>query len=118
MYKAIIPTQIVEAGDMSADITSENTHVMSMDNVMYHLEWSGAAPVGTVYIQALLGKDPRDPNAKWVNLEDLAFALSGNNGLQQIKLEKISFPFCRLFFDFTSGTGTLNAWVMGKGAGG
>jgi hypothetical protein len=118
VYKAITPTQIIEAGSMGADIYSETTHILSMDVAMYHVEWSGTAPVGTLYVQALLGKDPREPNAKWVNIEDLSFPLSGNTGVEQINLERICFPFIRLFYDSTSGVGTMNAWVMGKGQGG
>lgn len=111
---------------MAASIISAPTILQSLTRVSYALTWAGAAPVGTVSVEA---SDDVTLDAvggianpgTWNPIPfDLAGALvtsiplSGNSGNGYIDIDGIGAYATRLRYTRTSGTGTLGVIVNGK----
>jgi hypothetical protein len=112
---------LIQAESMGADITSQVVDIRYMDNVALQLVWTGDA-VGPFEVQGSLDfVPPPQPGGTpvnagtWVDLTlSPAPAAAGSADSALIDLNQLSFPFVRVFFDRTSGTGTLNGYVSGK----
>lgn len=120
------PYHVIEDGDMSADITSSATILQSLSGASYSLSWSGTSPVGELFVQVSndysLNPDGSVGNAgTWTgltlsvdgNLED-SVSITGNSGTRYLNLTGVMAYAVRIFYDRTSGTGTLNAVIVGK----
>ncbi len=120
------PFPVIVNGDMANDITSAVTVLQSITAVSYSLSWSGSTPIGTAEIQLSndysLNPDGSVDNAgTWVTGElSLAGApvssipITGNTGTAFIDVEQTAAYAIRLFFNSASGTGTMQATIMGK----
>jgi hypothetical protein len=111
---------------MSADITSQVIVLQSLSGASYSLSWSGSSPVGDVIVE---GSNDYSIDAQgnvsnagtWIPLElnyggqaVTAIPLSGNTGKGLIDITKTMIYAIRVFYDRTSGTGTLNVVFNGK----
>lgn len=111
--------QIVTAGDLSADITSLYVPIEYNFGVGMQAVWTGTSPVGVLKIQGTCDDtdagraDAADLN--WTDLSGTNYALSGNAGSFIYQLNDLTLSAVRLFYDFTSGTGTLNVVSVTKG---
>jgi hypothetical protein len=109
----------LDATSMGADITSEPTDVRYTDNIGIQLIFTGT-PAGLFYVQGSI--DPlaeTDPaSAAWSNL---AFSTTpeatGAAGNHLINLNQIPYTKIRLFYDRTSGSGALTAYVVKRAIG-
>jgi hypothetical protein len=123
----IKPFQVVVNGDMSANITSTPTIISNLSRLSYGISWSGTSPVGTLSVQAsndyALNPDGRTAaNAgTWNTLTFMSggsavqsIAVSGNTGNGFIDIGPCGAYALRLVYTKTSGTGTLQATVVGK----
>lgn len=106
-------------GDMSGDLTSSVTNIEFIDNVGLQLNFSGS-PVGIFSVQVSIDytQDSQGvvSNAgNWISipLNPIPAATGSANNIY-IDLNQLSAPWVRVFYDFTSGTGTLNSLICGK----
>jgi hypothetical protein len=93
--------------------------------VNYQVTWTGTSPVGTLAVEAsndcVVDSQGGVSGGTWNPVPlDLAgvsvtsIPISGNSGKGMIDLDGIGAYAVRLVYDATSGTGTLNATVVGK----
>lgn len=105
---------MIDAGDLSGNLTSEIVNVQNMDKGSVHLSWAGASPVGVVTVQARNGA-----NDAWFNLSmGSAIAISGSSGDHQLIFNEMPFTDIRLQYTSTSGTGSMDAIITLKQTGG
>lgn len=113
------PTKIIDAGDLSANITSSEINVENLDKGSIHLDWTGSTPVGVITVEARNQntQDNTDTNP-WITLDlGTPINISGNTGNHQLIFNELPFTKLRLKFAFGSGTGTLNATATMKTVG-
>lgn len=102
--------QFITDGDLSADYTSSTLPIQFLHNIGIELVYTGT-PTGVVYVQATIN------GTNWDSLttDPDPISLSGSAGSLKINLTQVPYAKLRIFYDRTSGTGTLNAWWMAKG---
>lgn len=97
---------------INGDKTSLETHVKPLDTVFFQVEWSASTAVGVIKVQIPYDK----VNDLWVDLDFASpLAVSGASGSFSIKLREVPFSRVRLQYVSTSGSGTLSAFILGKG---
>jgi len=120
--QVIKPYQVVTNGDMSqSSITSSITNIQGLDNTGYQLNFTGT-PTGTFSVQVSMDYQPgTSPNSQpanagnWISLPlSPAITASGAGDVAYIDLNQLSTPYIRLVYTRTSGTGTLQAFVVSK----
>lgn len=109
----------INAVSMGADITSVVTDVTMVDNIGIYVKWTSANAIGVLSIQGSINWDAHLSLGDW---EDLTFdpALTqpnSDNGDYLININQFPYPFIRVFYDRTSGTGTLSTWICTKSVG-
>lgn len=118
----IVPQQVLKDGDMSlSSLTTSYTNIQGLDNVGYQVVFTGA-PVGTFSVQISADYQPgKSPNSNpinagnWITLPlSPAITASGSGDAAFIDLNQLGAPWIRLVYTKTSGTGTLQAYVMAK----
>lgn len=119
------PTPVITNASMAADITSLPTLLPQLTYGSYEVSWSGTSPVGTVSLQGSdsysLNPDGTTNNAGiWTTLEVqlngavvTTIPVSGNTGSILIEF-KTGLNAVRVFYDFASGVGTMNALINAK----
>jgi len=119
--KNLIPKiKLISQGDMSSDITSPATDIRYVDNISIQLNFTGS-PVGTFSIQGSLDYSPGlsdDPVANpgtWVDLT-LSATPTASGAADQILIDmnQVPFPYIRVKYDATSGTGALDYLLLAK----
>jgi hypothetical protein len=119
-YNLLNPVHIVVAQSMTGNITSAAVEVKQQDNIGVQLNWTGT-PTGTFgvqvsmdYYQDLEGNIVNPGN--WTALPlNPAILATGSPNTAYIDLNQLSTPYVRVTYTATSGTGTLDAFVNGKG---
>lgn len=116
---ALLKFQTVTSGDMSGDITSAVTNIQFLDNVGIQLNFAGT-PTGNFFVQISADYE-QDAQGNVVNAGNwISLTLSpspvasGSADNIYIDITQISAPWIRVFYDRTSGTGTLNAFITAK----
>jgi hypothetical protein len=104
---ALLPYKIIDAGDMSGNLTSSVTDIQYMDNICMELVWTGT-PTGSFSVEGSLTGD------NWIAISLTPSAPSGSAGSALLDMNQLSFPKIRIVYTATSGSGTLNAWIGGK----
>jgi hypothetical protein len=116
----------INAGDMSASITSPASRIKYDDNIVYSLIWSnGVGLSGNFSFEVSVDHVETDAGVvtKAGTWEDLGVVgtdsnppiVSGASGHHTISMNQIPAPFIRCKWNRTGGTGTLNVFVAGKG---
>lgn len=123
------PYQVIDDGNMADDVTSDVTVIQKISLISYTVSWSGSSPSGTLAIQISndykLGPDGSVSNAgNWSSVPfngsgaatpALTLSVSGNTGTANLSTVHSNSAYAvRLFYDRTSGTGTLQAHICGK----
>jgi len=110
--------QVITAGDMSANVTGPATNISYLDNVAMQLNFTGT-PTGTFSVEGSL--DHKEYNGQIVNAGNfipLSLATtpvaSGAAGQILLDLNQLSFPYIRIVYTRTSGTGSLDAFISAK----
>lgn len=113
--KVLEPKKIITAGDMSADVTSSVVEIKGINDLAVQLIFTGS-PTGTFYIQSSVDYGINGASATWaaVTTSPATISASGSGSNHLISLEGYSFPWVRVFYDFSSGTGSLDAYISGK----
>lgn len=116
---ALLKFQNINAGDMSANITSVVTNIQFLDNVGVELDWTGT-PTGTVNVQVSVSyaqdAEGNVTNAgTWNNVAlNPSISIAGSAGSQYIDLNQLAAPWVRIVYTFSSGTGALNGYISAK----
>lgn len=107
--------KIIDAQSMGADVTSSVTNIQVIDNVGIQISFTTSDAVGTFYVQISADYDAHLGTGTWINLDLSSTPTAASaNADYYLDLNQLSAPWIRLFYDRTSGTGTLNAYITGK----
>lgn len=96
---------------MAADITSDAVQIKWEDNVGIHAVWTGT-PTGVLSVQISL--DPVELGWETIVFSPAADQPSGAAGSNFYDLNQTGGAYVRLFYDATSGAGTLKAKISAK----
>jgi hypothetical protein len=121
---AILPFQLFtdEAIDDFSDLKSVPINIQFMDNVGFQVEWTGD-PVGVISVQFSLNYVPGQPHQNkpanagtWYDLTfDPALAQpAGAAGGYGINCNQVPYPWLRLSYVGSGGSGVFNAWTTAK----
>ena len=94
---------------MTASITSEAVNVQSMTRVAIQAIYTGS-PVGSLKLQAANSLTSQT----WTDVSNSTVAVSAA-GNQLWNVSDIGYALIRVVYTFTSGSGTLEVIVSGKG---
>lgn len=118
--KNILKFQNITSGNMaSASITSTVSNIQHLDNIGIQLQWTGV-PVGTFAIQvsADYAQDIEGNvtnTGTWTTLTlGPGISAAGSADNAYVDLNQLSSPWIRVVYTKTSGTGTLNGYIVGK----
>lgn len=101
---------MIDAGDMSDDITSEVVNVINMDKASIHISWSGTSVDGELTVEARNGD-----NDDWYELDmNSVIAVDSDTGGHQIIFNELPFTDIRLNYVRTAGTGSMDAYISMK----
>lgn len=97
--------QPIAAVSMVANIDSGWIDLSDVNGYCVHAIWVGA-PVGNVVIQASLDK---------TNTKDLSTTAGGGaDGAVFSNVDGVHYPFIKVIYSYTSGTGSLTVNISGK----
>ena len=107
------------AANITSDQTSGALDMRGSTRLALQAIVSGTATlVGPIYVQGSMDYVDASASGTWTTLEDssgnaitAATLASGAAGYSDGGVTEITWPFVRFFFDFTSGAGTITAYV-------
>lgn len=106
--------KMMDADTMAADITSDVVEVSQMDSAAILVEWTATTPNGVLEVYARHGDA-----GTWYLLDfNSTITVTATNSFVQILLNSLPFTHVKLFYDRTSGTGSMTATITAKTAGG
>jgi hypothetical protein len=114
-------TNLIVAGDMSANITSTGINLISIYAYSIQATWTGSAPVGVFSLQG--SNDAGDVGSGqgvsqpiyWTTIASSNQSISGGPGSILYDVTECSYRWVRLIYIFSSGAGTLRAVINTKG---
>lgn len=116
-------TALASAQSLGASFNTNATIIDYMDNCSYQINATTSDAVGTFKVQASLDYEAGNSlnNARTGNWVDLTLSgtpsLSSANDNIIINLNQVPFRAIRLVYTRTSGTGTVDIYVMNKSIG-
>ena len=110
------PFKVIDAGDMSADITqSRPTKVRQLDYVKLDIQWSGGPVNGEIKVEVA---DQFEKSGTITTYQELDFttpiSLTGSSGSHQVIILVVAFDLLRVRYVRTSGSGDLDVTIFGK----
>lgn len=96
---------VISAGDMSSDITSPSLDIAEVGGFAVHNIWTGS-PTGNIIVQA------SNDDSNWFNVDTQAAGGSAGNDI--VNIDGAHYRYVRVFYDATSGSGSLNSYISGK----
>jgi hypothetical protein len=107
----IQPYKIIDATSMGANFQTNAIDISNVDDISIVYEWSGASCVGTLYVLVRNGE-----TSPWSTLDiQPVAAIATNSGNNNIQITNVSFKEIALQYTRSAGTGTISAWLTGKG---
>lgn len=106
--------RILDAGDLSGNVTSEPFDTYYLTGFSFAFQWSGD-PVGKIRLEATNREYKDIQNAFWLYIPDSEFILSGTPGKFELNVSLVQFRHVRFVYERTSGSGQLSAEFIGKG---
>jgi hypothetical protein len=116
----LTPFPVITDGDMTTTITSEVSIIQNTSRISYDINWTGTAPVGTIFAQAsntyaLNAAGQVSEAGDWISIPlSVVPAVSGDTGTGFIDIQGIAAYAVRIQYVPTSGSGVLNATITGK----
>jgi len=110
----------IEAGDMSqATVTSEAINIQGMDDIGVQGRIVSGTPTGTLGVEISANYDQHLGTGNWVAITQTTPAIpvaitTGSPADIYIDLTLLSAPWIRIVYTKTSGTGSLDAYIVGK----
>jgi len=110
-YSKFINTHLIKDGDLSADITSEEISTENIDKLNVHVAWTGTSPVGSLIFQGTV-----DKGTTWHDIGVTEPTITGASGAEFLIVDSADMCWTnmRVFWDFTSGVGTVQCWIHAK----
>lgn len=112
MSKQFLASTVISSGTMTGTtvVTSKSVDASFVDNLSVQFVWTGTSVSGTLACQ--VSNDGVTYSTYTVTLPTISSS-NGGNGIAVFQ----AFPYKFLRFTYTNsaGTGTLNAYVVGKG---
>lgn len=110
---------ITDGSMASATVTSLATDIRYLDNIGLQLNWSGS-PVGTFAVQVSADYEQDQfgnvvAAGNWIPLTLSPSPSTAAGSPIYIDLTQLSAPWIRVVYTKTSGSGTLNAYIVAKG---
>ena len=98
---------IIVDGNLGADITSDEIKSENLDKLNVFVSWTGSSPVGSLIVQGSVD------GSTWSDIGVTEPTITGASGSGFVICDssKVCWKRMRLFWDFTSGTGTVQAWI-------
>ena len=100
-----INKQIFNAVVLTQDRTSEVIDISELIGFAVHSIWTGT-PVGNIIIQA------SNDGSNFVDIDTQA--AGGAAGQDLVNIDRAHYRYVRVFYDFSSSTGTLTTYLSGK----
>jgi hypothetical protein len=114
MKKVLKKAKVINAGDMSGNLTSSAVDIEFLDNIGVQFNFTGT-PTGTFDVQISMDYNTQTGAGNWISLVfSTAPAASGSANQIYIDMNQMSAPYMRVKYTATSGTGSLDAFVCGK----
>lgn len=101
---------LLSAGDMSGNLTSNEVDVGFKHNVAFHLIFTGS-PTGTFYVDGSLDKE----NWEALSFDPTNILAEGSAGSHLLDLPFVSWPYLRVRYVASSGSGSLKILFGCKG---
>ena len=93
---------VIEAGDLSGNLTSAITDCEQMDRISYTGVWSGTGVSGAVKVFK------SDDKVNWSEMPmNATLTLSGTSGDFLLECTEVNFKYIKLTYTFSTGTGSL-----------
>ena len=113
--------KIIDAGDMSGDLTSTVVGIQGLDNLAVQMNVLSGTPTGTFSIE--LSADHQEQNGNvtssgtWIamSLPSTPLVTAGSPSSIMVALNQVPALYMRVKYTRTSGTGTCDVVVVGKG---
>lgn len=116
--RSVAGGKIIDAQSMAADIASEIIQMDNSDLCTIQLESASGTRVGTIAIQVSNDKTTwYTPTITQVSTGSEVSSISvvtSTSVADCIEIANFGWRFLRIYYTYTSGTGTLNAWAMIK----
>lgn len=114
--KVIKSFQMISAASMAATVTSSIVNTEFLDNIGLYIKWASSDAVGVITVESSINYDAGLATGDWFSLTfnpPLAQPAS-NNGSYGINLNELPYPWLKVVYTRTSGSGTLNAYLSAK----
>lgn len=115
----LLKFQNITNGNMAGNVTSVVSNIEFLDNIGIQLVFTGS-PVGTFTVE-ISADHAQDQNGNvsvagnWVAIDlDPVPVAAGSADVIAINIDLMSFPWMRVVYTRTSGTGTLNGYICAK----
>lgn len=111
------PFSILSSGDMSGDLQSLGVDMLSLPYGAVELVWTGT-PTGTFSIDGSIDNVKAASSVvNWYPTGTAIDSPAGASGSTLVNLTGIGFRWIRVSYVSTSGSGSLNITLFGKGIG-
>lgn len=113
------PIHLIQAGDMSGNLTSNPVAIGWLDQVAVQFNFTGT-PTGTFQVQGSVDYEVNESGAvinagNWTSVTlSPSPTAAGSPDVILIDMSQLSFPYLRVQYTAMSGTGTLNAYLSAK----
>lgn len=111
----IKPFHLMTDGNMSGNLTSDLVDVSYTDNIGFQLNFTGT-PTGDFSVEGSIDYDDHLQTGNW---SELTFSTTpqalGAADTHLLNLNQVPYKKLRVKYTRTSGSGTLNIYVMSKG---
>lgn len=123
----MLPYKLISSASMTGVTvyTSSASNIMYYDNVAVQLQWTGN-PTGVFQVQNSLDYNPGQPQSKgevqagtWVpiTLNPVPAAVTTATSSWTIQLDDLPFPWVRVLYTNSTGSGVLTGYISGKSKG-
>ena len=110
-----------QTSSMSASVTTTPTHIAWLDNIAVQIDVTTSDAVGTFALQGSVDYNKGDANTpaatgNWIaiTLSPVIPAAASADAHTLINLQQLAYPWIRLVYTRSSGTGILAVTIAGK----
>lgn len=111
--------KIISAGDASGNVTSGPVNIQNEDNIGIQFHLLSGTPTGTIGVEISGNYNQNLNTGDWVAVTQSSPAIpvaitAGSPSDVYIDLSFLSAPWIRVKYTSTSGTGSFDAYIVGK----
>jgi hypothetical protein len=107
---------LISAVSMGATITSSVIDVLQTDNIGLQVTWTSANAVGTITVEGSVDYDPHFETGTFYALtfDPVLTQPNSDNGGYLVNINQFPWPYVRVVYTRSSGTGTLTVNISVK----